>query len=753
MLQHLLDEVQRLAFDAPEIMQLHHSITGISSFRNEAASMLAMSDAELDLEKCKTTLILGNSLNFDLPELGKLQNIVNRLEWYTRVEEDVDDRTIQYHEVLALLQEAEEYGINPAHPSVIELRRREATGKAWQGHVERVLAREVIELDDVSALIEGNDLIPTEIDTMRQLEKLRKDALTWQASALQMLNGSGSAIAAQRLVRTYTSAEGAAAKIRIPELDWLEKELDFHEQWRTALIDVLKIHPKALAATLAHALGAAQRQMAADDDEPNHNHACFCRAPPGPQMVVCKVCNGSYHPRCAGVGTKGLDSSFACKMCTSEIVCDDRPSLHELASLVSSHEWDFLILPTEFAAVEDTVELAFRYAERIFPFANPLSQAVPCKDTTLLAHLARKLFTFPLALDAVHTERNIRIIFEDWLHRRLHNAMFPQTKPRKGKLVLAAEAPGEFSCICRETPVDALITVACGRCGQGYHASCVRAPLEYVGEGSQRWLCVCCVAKGGKYYHRGVDVRVQSTGKSSFGLAERPIVCRYADEPDQLGTDIFIDYRSTINLYSMTLLTQTLAPRPDSILLECTGYVPPVIPDDYDLSVIPNANGHTGARKRKLPTQDPSASPAPSQQPPMAISNGLPRPTALGIAPIASAPTRPASLATRPSPSMPVTSSLSRTALPTLPRTILDQPGHTTQRPPWDTARPLAPVSPHLDFRPANATPPSSHTLFASTGSSNRDAFAASSLIGPSHSLPFERRVDEWQQAVVGRPA
>ena len=515
-LQRLLTEAQRLGFDAPEIQQLRQTMLSIKSFQNEAASILATPDNELDIEKCQTALILGNSLHVDLPEIGQIDNMVKRLNWYTRIEEEVDDRTIQYHEIQELIEEAKAFGVDPSHPSMLELRLRESKGRHWQLDVDAVLSQEMINLDEISALIDNKDLVPTELDTMLMLEKLRKDAQNWQTSASTLLQSHGSAMAAQRLCRSASSQSGAAAKLAIPELDYLKQELDFHDAWFGNMAAVLRCQIKQVNSTLVSIWEQGQAHLAHDDEKPNDYHACFCRGPPIPLMVTCQICDGEYHPKCVSVSTKNIDAPFTCGLCGPRTLYD-RASLSDLGALADRHKWDFLLPPTEFFYLQEIVETCLTYARHLLPFVDPLNVSYPCKDVPVLAHHLRKLFLLPIAFDAINASDNVRVNLEDWLAKRLHDAMFPSTqKARKGRLILAEEHPNEDACICRTPPQDPA-WLECSRCRQGFHAGCVRAPTDVA-----RWTCLICTVKLGKYYHRGVDLRVQTTGET--------VCCGVADE-------------------------------------------------------------------------------------------------------------------------------------------------------------------------------------------------------------------------------
>lgn len=531
-LQALLAEANKLAFESPEILSLRQILLSIESFKSEAESIMATADDALELEKCKTALILGQSLNIDLPEIATLQTIVNRLEWFKKVEEEVDDRALQYEDVLELLREAEECEIPASHPTIVELNKREAAGSEWQDQVKKLLSSSSIKIEDVTGIIEGKDLIPTSIAKMRELEGIRKQALTWQATAQTQFEGNGTSNAAIRLCKAVNTASGPLSRINIPEVTRLQNELDFHETWQRDVASVLRVPPKTVSATLNRLLQTFQQHFQPEDEVPSAEITCFCRTAPISTMVTCQSCQGTYHPRCVEVSAKNVDKPFTCAMC-EHIASDDRPSLNELSQFASFGRYRFLIVPTDFDTLVKIIDIAVGSARSLLTIVDPLGQAIVCRDFDLIAHWHRKLFNLPITFDAQNARTSKRVIFEEWLYKRMMDAKNPpkaRTRPRKPKLVLRQAKEGTFGCLCTTPPVDALVTVTCVKCAQGYHATCVRAPAECLGVERKNWRCPCCTVKEAKRIQQGdVLIRVQNTGKLPLSAEayDRPSWDRY----------------------------------------------------------------------------------------------------------------------------------------------------------------------------------------------------------------------------------
>lgn len=533
-LSALLAEADRLAFDSPEIMQLRSVLSDIDSFKQQAELILAMPEDQLDLAECQTALILGNSLNIDMAEITTLSTVVNRLLWFKKVDEDVDDRTLSLDDVVSLIKEAEEYRVPEAHATMIELRAREAKGEGWKQAVEDLFAQPKITEAELTALIEGQELVPTDLSTMRQLEQMRKTAQTWQSSAVGLLAGSGSTAAAIRLVKASQAANGPTARISIPELGELSDEIDFVYDWSDRLAKYLGCTRSNLAKTLDLHCKMVDNGLDPEDDTVKEDWAtCFCRGSPTAVMVTCDTCEGTYHPKCVSIPLKQADKPFTCEMCNLAFE-PNRPRVHTLANFADPNKWNFVLEPVELVLVHRIVESFVRYATAIIDLVDPHDQVEPCRDVKLLAHHMRKLFNIPLYFDAIDIKTQQIVVFEDWLRRRWRDAKdfaegklrpppppaqapaprrggggeVKYTRSRKPKFLIKESHEGEFACVCSTPPVDHLLVVTCFKCKQTYHASCVYCPTDMLGE-ENKWKCPCCTVRAGQHYLRHVELRMQ----------------------------------------------------------------------------------------------------------------------------------------------------------------------------------------------------------------------------------------------------
>ncbi|WOO79188.1 Lysine-specific demethylase 5A [Vanrija pseudolonga] len=607
----LLDEAERLAFDAPEILQLKQTLASIDSFRAQAHEILNTPDSELTYQQCETAIILGESLNVELPEVASLSTIAARLEWYHKVEEEVDDRALQYSDIVNLLDDAERFGIPQDHHAVLELRAREQKGAQWKHKVDNLLSSHSIAISDISNLIEGQEYTPTSLETMRNLENMRKTALHWQTTANSILVSNGSMASAQRLVKAVKASHGPLQRIHIPEVTKLQGELDFSAKWLKEVSEYINVPVNKVNASLSTLLSEIEGHLDPDDDYPNSQHSCFCRDAPTATMVVCQTCNGSYHPKCVGVSATSAravataSETFRCQMCEN-LQYDDRPSLNTLGGYADPVKWAFVIRPPEFGLLETTLAMVVRYCSLLVPHIDPYKVGTKV-NVEQVCHFLRKMWTLPVVLDAVNRTDNEHVVFEEWLYRRLReglsngvsNGKVARTRARRPKFQVNGVYPKEFACLCAGVPpLDALLTVECSKCAQGFHLSCAKAPLSAL-QGTP-WRCPFCTVKDGKPPIKGVDLRIQMEAK--------------------VGTDDFVDWRKTMATYAEDPIVVRMPPNPDAVVLICHRFFPPALPDNFERPVWVEPEETDGRRKRRKTDPAPQAAAAPKVAPPAPVA-------------------------------------------------------------------------------------------------------------------------------------
>ncbi len=94
----LLNELDSLHFDAPEIASLRALVQELEEFVGRSNEILRQrKESEPNLKDCESVLTLGSSLNVDAPQIKELSDYVERRKWVQEVSES-RDAYLYYHE-------------------------------------------------------------------------------------------------------------------------------------------------------------------------------------------------------------------------------------------------------------------------------------------------------------------------------------------------------------------------------------------------------------------------------------------------------------------------------------------------------------------------------------------------------------------------------------------------------------------------------------------------------------------------------
>jgi hypothetical protein len=287
------------------------------------------------------------------------------------------------------------------------------------------------------------------------------------------------------------------------------------------------------------------------------------------------------------------------------------PSITKFIPLVDETSWSFRYPVDEQDTVKSIIETAIRVSKIVLPLAmgepdldvdpelvvqywirklqhvpfeielrkpdaEDVVQLYPALINKLKA-LRKKLKSFPADQQTIESVVNVRFS-KNW-----PTLMFKRWVPGDRKL----------RCICAEKPKDSIVHVACSRCDQLFHASCVFAPEEALGCDGKPWACPFCTINDGMEYPYA-EIRSQLPGAYSLDT-ERLRADKFLSE--HFGTPIFVDGPETIRrgLHYVTRLEPnilTSSNRP-MIHLEVTTFYAdaPVVPGSIGRAIERVGNG------------------------------------------------------------------------------------------------------------------------------------------------------------------
>ncbi|CAO1622505.1 unnamed protein product [Jaminaea pallidilutea] len=332
-IEALLKEVDRLAFDAPEIGALREALVGLQDMSKQCGSVLAriQSGEAVPLVECEETLAAIGSFNVDLPELHRLQRYVAGRKWIAEMDE-IHENHINLEEVRELIAEFKSTDLDESHRHYADLRQRLVDGEDWERKATEVLEdrpNRLKTLDGLQYLTTTPNRIPVVPAQHDRLEKLLNQGREWTKAIRSLLDATKKSggvdtqymAEARKVLRAIT-----AARIQIPHAQKLKDDIEMYDEWKQGLVDTVvfvmneeamyeqnrTVHKAALDAFCTEmdrcsdpndALLPLERQ---DKTSPQ----CFERVPYNDQefgQYRCEECKTWFHNKC-GEGLMPLNN-------------------------------------------------------------------------------------------------------------------------------------------------------------------------------------------------------------------------------------------------------------------------------------------------------------------------------------------------------------------------------------------------------------------------------------------------------------
>lgn len=188
-LYSLLQEVEILGFDCPEIASLTTLAQQAEEMKAKAAALLTSSAASDDREAfvndCKRLLIDGSSLNVLLDELVEIEKIVDREQLIQELEEKLEDpdAPMTLEEVRQLLTRARTCNLEPDNKHIKLLEARQREGDNWEERARNILAQPVKTIDELDDFANMESTIPIDPTVLDRLMSARAKAKDFEKQA------------------------------------------------------------------------------------------------------------------------------------------------------------------------------------------------------------------------------------------------------------------------------------------------------------------------------------------------------------------------------------------------------------------------------------------------------------------------------------------------------------------------------------------------------------------------------------------
>lgn len=591
--QDLIKGADALGFDAPEAIQLRQLASSITEFQNRARATLDTAEDDLNLKEVEGILLIGEALPVDLPEIGQLRKLVNRLKWMAEMNE-LDEAFLELKDVIDYVDRAGSCEVPQEHEFVRNLLMKLENGKDWLAKAERLIDRNdapdapsdepPIQVEDLDELLRQDVDRPVVGEVMGKLGviKTRVQSAQQTLRSITSLAGHpkrGTIIAVQKAFATAKAKAGAIDLSGMDEWKECEAALDQYQQWLDLLKQAFSL-PVETSNTevqdiLYQGFESVVTLLDPEDDtftQPQVEilssgktvyHAkltCICRRKAGPKMVQCRQCSELYHPGCLSMDPSEtpVDRKIKCTFCKVKDYLTLRdpkvvlPSITKFIPLIDENTWSFRYPVDEQDTVKSIIDTAVRVSKIVLPLA--LGEPDLGFDPELVVqYWIRKLQHVPFEIELRKGDEVVQLypalinklkllrkkIKPSTAHQQtmesLVNVRFNNGWPT---LLFKRWVPGDrkLRCLCAEKPKDAIVHLACSRCDQLFHASCVAAPEEALGCDGKSWTCPFCTINDGLEYPYA-DVRSQLPGQS---------------RGQERGTELTYYFQSTLVLPSLS---------------------------------------------------------------------------------------------------------------------------------------------------------------------------------------------------------
>ncbi|OCB85389.1 hypothetical protein A7U60_g7699 [Sanghuangporus baumii] len=404
----VLQDVENLGFDCPEIGLLRNLASQAEEFKAKAKTLLEeiskTDDPTPHLQDCETLLAHGSSLNVHLEELYKIENYVLQDQLVKELE-DVDDTAITLEEIRQYLNRAKQCELPPGNKYMVLLEEKLKAGTDWDERAASVLNQSIKTIEGLDQFLDVESSIPVDPGVLKRISTTRNRAAEYEKQAKEWLSpqpdselptvqdairlvkkaekefnipavqdlkrtidfaydleerceavlkhtyvhrDSGSCFDAMYKWRAY--AREHLTKFRLPAFDRLDTEIEKHEQWQKKLPWYCADHDAPHAENILRDVLEVTKPE--DDVAPNDEYfTCICFEPVRPpppgvtsDAVQCDHCFARFHGNCANNGG-------SCPFCDPN---------HWNGSIHSDRSYHFCYLPT---VLHNAPEISKHYSE------------------------------------------------------------------------------------------------------------------------------------------------------------------------------------------------------------------------------------------------------------------------------------------------------------------------------------------------------------------------------------------------------
>ncbi|CAG8973472.1 hypothetical protein HYALB_00011067 [Hymenoscyphus albidus] len=412
----LLKEADKIGFDCPEITQLRERAEAIDNFQRDARAALA-NIVRRQTQEFEDLLELGRGFNVDIPEIEKLDTIVQQMKWNDRAR-DSQGQFLTLKEVQNLIDEGAKLEIPEYNQHLQHYKEQRNAGMAWEAKAKELVNAESVhypQLEALSAQAQAAAL-PVSQETLAQVDQI----LNKQREALRQVQSLYERSRNEDITQRPKYAEVRETMEHLTELNSkptgtidLEKEQKRHEDWMrkgkklfgkaNAPLHILKSHmeyvlernvdcfdinadkPRLPAEPASREPSPSDAKLHSWEDPRFREVFCICRRIEAGMMIECELCHEWYHGKCLKIarGKVKDDEKYTCPICDWRVrIPRDaaRPKLEDLQA------WQDEIPSLPFQPDEEDILIkiidnAQEFRSHVAPFCNPVMATADESET------------------------------------------------------------------------------------------------------------------------------------------------------------------------------------------------------------------------------------------------------------------------------------------------------------------------------------------------------------------------------------
>ncbi|KAF4627760.1 hypothetical protein G7Y89_g10393 [Cudoniella acicularis] len=412
----LLKEADKIGFDCPEITQLRERAEAIDTFQLDAQQAIAnvVLRQTKDFEEL---LELGRGFNVDIPEIEKLDKILQQMRWNDRAR-DNRGQFLSLKEVKDLIEEGVKLEIPEYNDYLNHYREQRNAGMAWEAKAKELVNAELVhypQLEALSAQAQAAAL-PVSPETLAQVDQILNKQREAHRQILSLYERSRS----EDFTKRPKYSEVRETMEHLAELNSkpngtldLEKEQKRHEDWMrkgkklfgkaNAPLHILKSHmeyvlernidcfdinadkPRLPAEPASREPSPSDAKLHSWEDPRFREVFCICRRIEAGMMIECELCHEWYHGKCLKIarGKVKDDEKYTCPICDWRVrIPRDaaRPKLEDLQAWQDEIP-SLPFQPDEEDILAKIIDNAQEFRSHVAPFCNPVMATADESET------------------------------------------------------------------------------------------------------------------------------------------------------------------------------------------------------------------------------------------------------------------------------------------------------------------------------------------------------------------------------------